>query len=77
MRSFLSRLFRMQESLPVERVEEAAHAKQEAAHRAEATEEVLRVREHFIVVNHIAADIGRAYALTARKGGRWTPRPHG
>ena len=77
MHPVLMRLFRLNEPDPVERTEEAAHAKEEAQHRLEATKEVLRIREHVKVVNHIAADIGRAYALTAGKGKKWTPRPHG
>lgn len=64
--TWLKRLMRLDDPDPVERVEEAARAKQEAQHLRVAAEEVIRVREHVIVVNHIAADIGRAYALTVR-----------
>lgn len=76
MKSLFRRLLRMQEPQPVERADEAANAKQEAVHRTEATEEVLRIRQHFVVVNHIASDIGRAYALTTRRGNQWRPKPH-
>lgn len=65
--TILKRLSPFGESEPVERVEEAAQAKREAEHRHEAAKEVVAIREHVIVINHIATDIGRAYALTAKK----------
>lgn len=65
--TWLKRLPWFSEPEPVERVEEAAQAKAEAEHRHVAAKEVVAVRNHVIVVNHIAYDIGRAYALRARK----------
>jgi hypothetical protein len=64
--TWLTRLSPFSEPAPVERAEEAAHAKEEAEHRHEAAKEVLAVREHVIVINHIAYDIGRAYAIRGR-----------
>lgn len=67
---WLMRMLRLSDPDPVERVDEAAQARAEAAHRRKATEEVLRVREHIIIINHIAYDIGRAYSLTTGKAPR-------
>ena len=63
---WVQRLLRLDEPEPVERVREAAHAKEEATHRKIASQEAIRVRDHVIVVNHIAHDIGVAYAITRR-----------
>jgi hypothetical protein len=61
-------MLRLSDPDPVERVEEAAQAKAEATHRRIASQEAMAVRHHVLVVNHIAHDIGVAYALTRKKG---------
>ena len=65
--AWLARITPFAEPAPVERADEAAQAKAEATHRHEAAREVVAVRQHVINTNHIARDIGIAYALT-RKG---------
>jgi hypothetical protein len=60
---WLTRMLPGSDSHPVERVAEAAHAKVVAETRLREAEEVVRIREHVIIVNHIAPDIGRAYQI--------------
>lgn len=64
---WIGRVLRLPEPKPVEHANEASAAREEAAERRKAVDDVLRTREHVIVVNHIAADIAAAYALTRRR----------